>query len=179
MTAPAALIIRDAVEDDLARIHAIYAHYVRTGLASFELEPPDLAEVARRFRATRLTGLPYLVAELEGQVVGYAYAGPYRTRPAYRHSVENSVYVAPEALRRGVSRALLERLIELCTEAGARQMVAVIGDSGNRASIAAHEKLGFQHAGTLKAIGFKHGLWVDTVLMQLPLGAGESTLPED
>ena len=171
--------IRDAVEDDLARVQAIYAHYVINGLASFEYQPPDLAEITRRFRATRQTGLPYLVAELGGRVVGYAYAGPYRTRPAYRYSVENSVYVAPEALRRGVSRALLERLIELCTEAGARQMVAIIGDSANLASISAHERLGFTRAGQLQAIGFKHGRWVDSVIMQLPLGPGESTLPED
>jgi phosphinothricin acetyltransferase len=171
--------IRQAVEGDLNRVQAIYAHYVLNGLASFEEEAPDLAEITRRFRATGAAGFPYLVAELDGRIVGFAYAGPYRPRPAYRYSVENSVYVAPEALRRGVSRALLQRLIAPCTEAGARQMVAVIGDSANRASIAAHERLGFVQAGQLRAIGFKHGRWVDSVIMQRPLGPGESTLPED
>ncbi|MDP6406402.1 MAG: N-acetyltransferase family protein [Alphaproteobacteria bacterium] len=171
--------IRDAGEDDLVRVQAIYAHHVLNGLASFELEAPDLAEIRRRFRATGAAGFPFLVAELGGDVVGFAYAGPYRPRPAYRYSVENSVYVAPEALRRGVSRALLQRLIELCQQLGARQMIAVIGDSANQASIAAHERLGFVRAGELRSVGFKHGRWVDCVIMQLPLGPGDDTLPED
>jgi L-amino acid N-acyltransferase YncA len=173
MTAPGAaeITIRDAADADLPAITRIYAHHVRFGLGSFEEEPPPLEEMARRYREVLARNLPYLVAATpSGGVLGYAYAGPYRARPAYRFSVEDSVYVAADAGRQGIGRRLVAALIERCARAGFRQMVAVIGDSGNAASIALHEQLGFRLAGTLEAIGFKHGRWVDTVLMQRALG---------
>jgi len=170
--------VRDAEDADLAAVVAIYAHHVRTGLASFEETPPGLVEIAERRRQVVARGLPYLVAcAADGTVLGFAYAFPYRARPAYRHSVENSVYVAPTATRRGVGRALLHALIERCTEIGLRQMVAIIGDSGNAASIELHAGLGFRTVGVLQAIGFKHGRWVDSVLMQRSLGAGDNAAP--
>ncbi|HEV3183917.1 MAG TPA: GNAT family N-acetyltransferase [Xanthobacteraceae bacterium] len=162
--------IRAAVAADIPTITRIYAHAVRFGTASFELEPPDEAEMARRQRTLIDDGFPYLVAESDGAVVGYAYAGPYRTRPAYRFSVENSVYVAPEAHGRGIGRALLDRLIAEATARGFRQMIAVIGDSDQAASIALHRAAGFRHVGTIAAVGFKHDRWLDSVLMQR--GAG-------
>jgi L-amino acid N-acyltransferase YncA len=164
------LVIRAAVAADIPAITRIYAHAVRFGTASFELEPPDEAEMARRQRALIDGGFPYLVAEADGAVVGYAYAGPYRTRPAYRFSVENSVYVAPEAHGRGIGRALLDRLIAEATARGFRQMIAVIGDSDQAASIALHRAAGFRHVGTIAAVGFKHDRWLDSVLMQRELG---------
>ncbi len=177
--------IRDAGREDLPRIHEIYAHHVLNGLASFEEAPPNLAEMTRRFEATRARGLPYLAAEAappqEGQapeLLGYAYAGPYRSRPAYRFSVENSVYVAPGLEGRGVGRALLEALIARCTALGLRQMIAVVGDSGHLPSIAFHESLGFTRVGTLRAVGFKFGRWVDIVILQRALGGGGETPPE-
>ena len=163
----------------IAAIKAIYAHWVTTGLASFEETPPDLAEMDRRRREVQAKGLPYLVC-LEGtNLLGFAYAGPYRTRPAYRHTVEDSVYVAPDAHGRGAGRALLRRLIELAETRKLRQMVAVIGDSANHASIGLHEALGFERVGVLRSVGFKHGRWVDSVLMQRALGPGDATLPRD
>ncbi len=149
------------------------------GLASFEETPPDLDEITRRFEATRARGLPYLVAEdtSTNEILGYAYAGPYRPRPAYRFSVENSVYVAPGLEGQGVGRALLEELIENCTALGLRQMIAVVGDSGHLPSIAFHESLGFTRIGTLRAVGFKFGRWVDSVILQRALGDGDETLP--
>lgn len=170
-------LLRDAGPDDLTAVRDIYAHHVATGLATFELTPPDRAEMARRYRQLRDAGLPYLVAELEGQICGFAYAGPYRPRPAYRYAVENSVYVAPDAQRRGAGRALLAALIDRCTELGYRQMVAVIGDSANLSSIRLHEALGFEVTGRLPSIGFKFGRWVDCVILQRPLGAGDTSLP--
>lgn len=161
--------IRPASEADLDAIRAIYAIEVLHGTASFELEPPDLAEMTRRFRGVREAGLPWLAAEEDGAVVGYAYAGPYRPRPAYRYSVESSVYVAKDGRRRGCGRALLEELISGCARAGRRQMVAIIGDSAHVASIRLHERCGFRLVGTLTDIGFKHGRWLDTVIMQRPL----------
>ncbi len=163
-------------------IHAIYAHHVLHGLASFEEVPPDEAELDRRRADIVARGLPYLVAVIDGRVRGYAYAGPYRPRSAYRFSVEDSVYVAPDAAGRGVGRALLGEVIRHCAALGMRQMVAVIGDSGNGASIRLHEALGFRRAGELRSIGFKLGRWVDSVLMQLELGQpdvaqGDGTLP--
>ncbi|MCG8360857.1 MAG: N-acetyltransferase family protein [Kiloniellales bacterium] len=171
--------LRPAEEADLPSIQAIYAHHVLHGLASFEETPPDLSEITRRFRALRAGGFPYLAAALEGQVVGYAYAGPYRPRPAYRYTVEGSVYVGPGWERRGIGRALLAALIERCGERGYRRMVAVIGDSGHRASIRLHESLGFTRAGLLHAVGFKFGRWVDSVIMERPLGEGDRTLPAE
>ena len=179
------ITIRDARPEDLTRVQEIYAHHVLNGLASFEEAPPDLAEMTRRFEATRTRGLPYLAAEAapqEGQtpeILGYAYAGPYQPRPAYRFSVENSVYVAPGQEGRGVGRALLEELIARCTALGLRQMIAVVGDSGHLPSIAFHESLGFTRVGTLRAVGFKFGRWVDSVILQRGLGGGGETPPDE
>lgn len=176
--ASASPIIRDAVDADLPAIASIYAHHVRTGLGSFEEEPPAVEELARRRADVLARRLPYLVAtDRRGRVLGYAYASPYRSRTAYRYSVEDSIYVAAEAGRRGVGRALLSELIARCTADGYRQMVAVIGDSGNLASVGLHAELGFRQVGVLSAIGFKFGRWVDTVLMQKALGPGADTLP--
>lgn len=174
-TAPFA--VRASADADLDAIQAIYAHHVLHGIASFEEEPPSAAELAERRAAVLARGLPHLVAEGPEGVLGYAYAGPYRTRSAYRFTVEDSVYVAPGMAGRGIGRALLARVIAACEAAGCRRMVAVIGDSGNRGSIALHEALGFTHAGVLPSVGFKHGRWVDSVLMQRPLGPGDETLP--
>ena len=170
-------VIRASTEADVPAIQAIYAHHVLTGLASFEEVPPDPAEIARRRAEVTGRGLPHLVAEVEGRVAGYAYAGPYRARVAYRFTVEDSVYVAPEATGRGLGSLLLAALIRDCEAWGARQMVAVIGDSGNLGSVRLHARAGFREAGTLRAVGFKLGRWVDSVLMQRPLGQGEETLP--
>ena len=179
MNAPAtaAFVIRDAGAGDVARITAIYAHHVLTGLASFELVPPDAAEMARRRESVLAWRLPYFVAEDASGILGYAYAAPYRTRAGYRHTVEDSIYVAPEAIGRGVGRELLERLIEACTACGCRQMLAVIGDTGNRPSIGLHEACGFVRVGMLPSTGFKFGRWVDSVLMQRGLGEGDRTPP--
>ncbi len=170
-------VIREAGEDDLPAIQAIYAHHVLHGLGSFEEVPPDLAEMRRRWSALRACGYPYLVASLRDAVVGYAYVGPYRPRPAYRYCIESSVYVAPDQARRGIGRALLGALIERATAAGYRRMVAVIGDSTNHASIRLHKALGFEEAGLLPSVGFKFGRWVDSVTLQRPLGEGDRTLP--
>ena len=177
--------VRDARRGDLAGIREIYAHHVRHGLASFEETPPDLAEITRRFEATLAHGLPYLAAEAEvagpgaePALRGYAYAGPYRARPAYRYAVENSLYVAPGLEGRGIGRALLEELIRRCTALGFRQMIAVIGDSGHLPSIKFHESLGFREAGHLRSVGFKFGRWVDSVILQRPLGPGDASLPD-
>jgi len=173
------MLIRDSRDADLPAITAIYGHWVRHGRASFELDPPDAAEMATRRAALLAQRYPYLVAEDAGRVLGYAYAGPFRTRPAYRFTLENSVYVAPDAGRGGVGRALLGALLPRCEAWGARLVVAVIGDSANTASIALHAALGFQHAGLLPGTGWKHGQWVDTVLMTRALGAGTGAPPED
>jgi L-amino acid N-acyltransferase YncA len=147
------------------------------GTASFEIDPPDEAEMRRRREVLLEGGYPYLVAEIGGIVAGYAYAGPYRPRPAYGNSVEDSVYVHPDCQASGVGRALVTALIQICEERGFRQMVAVIGDSASHGSIRLHESLGFTLVGVLKAIGFKHGRWLDSVLMQRPLGEGALRLP--
>jgi L-amino acid N-acyltransferase YncA len=173
---PAALI-RPARPSDIAAITHIYAHAVNHGTASFELEPPPEAEMARRQDALFAGGFPYLVAEGDGGVLGYAYAGPYRARPAYRFTVEDSVYIAPKELGRGLGRRLLEALIVESEARGYRQMIAVIGDSAQHASIALHTALGFRLIGTLAAVGFKFGRWLDTVLMQRSLGQGAETEP--
>ncbi|MGE0717879.1 MAG: N-acetyltransferase family protein [Alphaproteobacteria bacterium] len=173
-----AVAVRDATAADIPAVAAIYGHHVLHGLASFEEAAPDAAEMARRHREIAGKGYPYLVAEQDGAVVGYAYAGPYRTRPAYRWTVENSVYVAPHRARAGIGAALLAELVRRCTRAGFRQMVAIIGDSANAASIGLHAGAGFRHAGVLAAVGFKHGRWVDSVLMQRPLGEGDASAPQ-
>jgi phosphinothricin acetyltransferase len=170
--------IRDSRAEDLPAIAAIYGHWVEHGLASFELDPPDVAEMARRRDAVLAAGYPYLVAERAGTVRGYAYASAYRTRPGYRFAVENSVYVAPGGSRGGAGLALLEALIARCEAQGFRLMVAVIGDSANEPSIRLHARAGFQRAGLLPAIGWKHARWVDSVLMTRPLGPGAAIPPE-
>jgi L-amino acid N-acyltransferase YncA len=169
--------IRPALPHDVAAITRIYAHAVLHGTASFETEPPDEAEMARRLDVLLSGGFPYLVAEVSGAVAGYAYAGPYRARPAYRFTVEDSVYVAPDTQRQGIGHALLDRLLTQAQACGFRQMIAVIGDCAQRPSIALHESLGFRHIGALEAVGFKFGRWLDTVLMQRGLGAGAETPP--
>jgi L-amino acid N-acyltransferase YncA len=175
----ATAIIRDSEDGDLPEIGAIYGHHVMHGFGSFEEVPPDAEELARRRGEILAKGLPYLVAtDGTGSLLGYAYASPYRTRSAYRFTVEDSIYVAPQSARRGVGRLLLEALIERCTKAGYRQMIAVIGDSGNDGSIGLHQSLGFQRAALLPAVGFKRGRWIDCVMMQRPLGPGSAGLPE-
>lgn len=158
-------------------ITAIYAREVRDETASFELEPPACEEMTRRWRGVRARGCPYLVAELDGRVAGYAYAGEYRARAGYRYTVECSVYVARWAQRRGLGGALLTRLIDESAAAGMRQMVAVIGDSAHAASIALHERAGFRRVGVLEAVGRKFDRWLDSVIMQRPLGPGDAAPP--
>ncbi len=170
--------VRDAQPADLPAVLGIYSHHVLHGLGSFEEQPPDLAEMARRYQAIAGANLPYLVAELDGQVVGYAYAGPFRPRPAYRHTVENSVYVAPGMDGRGIGRALLTALVARCTALGKRQMMAVIGGGyDNAGSARVHAALGFKEAALLKAVGWKLGRWLDVLMMQLPLGDGADKPP--
>ncbi len=171
--------IRPATEADLPAITEIYEHAVRYGTATFELVPPDLAEMTRRFRGLVDGGFPYFVAAVEGRVIGYAYAGPYRPRPAYRFTVENSIYLQPSTHRRGIGLQLLQRLIPECEARGYRQMIAVIGDSANAGSIGLHAKCGFQMIGTHPNVGLKFGRWLDTVMMQLALGEGGATVPKD
>lgn len=171
------IAIRPAAPGDMATIADIYAHAVRHGTATFELDPPSVAEMGRRHAELQTGGFPYLVAELGGTVAGYAYAAAYRTRPAYRWTVEDSIYVAADAQRRGIGLALLRRLIVEAEERGFRQMVAVIGDSQQIASIELHRAAGFVLVGTFEAVGFKLGRWLDTVMMQRPLGAAATTSP--
>ncbi len=170
-------LLRDATPDDLGAVHAIYAEHVRHGLASFEIEPPDLETMTARYEEVTARGLPYLVADLDGEVRGFAQAAPYRPRPAYRFTLEDTVYVAPGFERRGLGRLLLGAPIERCATLGYRRMVAVIGDSTNRSSIRLHEELGFVRAGLIPSVGFKFGRWVDSVLLQRALGEGDATLP--
>ena len=174
MASPVAIELRAARERDFETITAIYAHHVRTGTATFEIEPPDAAEMQRRWREITARSLPYLVAIADAQIVGYAYAGPYRPRPAYRFTVEDSIYVDAAEIGRGIGRALLSSLVERCCELGYRQMVAVIGGSDQWPSIRLHEALGFTRAGLLSAVGFKFGEWVDCVLMQRSIGSGSN-----
>ena len=169
--------VRAVTTSDIPAVTAIYRPAVLTGTASFELSPPDEAEMKRRMEAVLTAGSPYLVAEVAGVVAGYGYLGAYRPRPSYAWSVENSIYVAPEAQRAGVGRALLDALIDIATARGFRQMIAVIGDSGQRGSIGLHRAVGFTFCGTVHAVGFKHGRWLDQVLMQRALGEGDTTAP--
>ena len=169
--------IRPATLADIPAITRIYAQSVSTGTASFELEPPDEAEMARRMQALLDGGYPYIVAEIGGAIAGYAYAGSYRPRPAYRFSVEDSIYVDPKAQRRGAGRLLLAHLIEECERRGFRQMVAVIGDSAQMPSIELHRALGFRMVGTVENVGYKFGRWLDSVNMQRGLGPGATTKP--
>jgi L-amino acid N-acyltransferase YncA len=169
--------VRPAKPDDLAAIHGIYAHHVLNGLASFEEQPPPAEELRRRYDDVTARGLPYLVADFGGIVGGYGYCSLYRSRSAYRYALEDSVYVRPDMQGRGVGAALLGELIQRCELLDYRQLIAVIGDSANTASIALHASLGFLRVGTLRSAGFKFGRWVDSVLMQRPLGAGDATKP--
>lgn len=170
--------IRASTEADLAGITAIYAHHVLTGLATFETDPPCLAEMARRRADILDRGLPHMVAvDARGAVLGYAYAGPYRARVAYRYTLEDSIYLDPAATGRGIGSRLIAEIVTGCANLGYRQMIAVIGDSANAASIALHARAGFAHCGIHEAVGFKFGRWVDTVQMQRPLGPGRNGLP--
>ena len=171
------LSIRPASLADIPAITRIYDHAVQHGTASFELTSPDEAEMKRRMTALLDGGFPYLTAENGGELLGYAYAGHYRTRPAYRFSVEDSIYIAPQAQRRGVGRALLDQLIVEAESRGFRQMIAVIGDSAQVASIELHRAAGFRLIGTIENVGFKFGRWLDSVLMQRALGPGATTKP--
>jgi L-amino acid N-acyltransferase YncA len=171
-------VIRPAKTSDIPAITRIYAPAVENGTASFELTPPDEAEMARRMDNLVGNGFPYIVAEIDGVLTGYAYAGSFRARPAYQFTVENSVYIAPDRRGHGIGRALLAALIEACETRGYRQMIAVIGDSAKQAaSIGLHETLGFQKVCILQNVGFKHGRWLDSMLMQRELGVGAKTNP--
>jgi L-amino acid N-acyltransferase YncA len=163
------IAIRDAEESDFEQVARIYGFYVRHSTSTFEEEPPTAEELSDRWRRVLVEGLPYIVAVQDGAVAGYAYAGAYRPRAAYRFTIEDSVYVSPDRRGNGVGRALLTELIARCEAGPRRQMVAVIGDSGNEASMRLHARLGFEHVGTLKGVGFKFGRWVDSVLMQRAL----------
>ena len=163
------VLIRPTIPDDLDAIGAIYAHHVQTGVATFELTAPDVAELQSRLHAIASVGLPFLTATLDGRVAGYAYCAPWKTRPAYRHTVEDSIYVAPDAVGRGVGGLLLDALLIDCARAGVREVIAVIVDADGPASLALHRNRGFVDAGRLTAVGYKHGRWLDTVLLQRSL----------
>ena len=171
------LVVRNSTDADASAVHRIYAYHVLHGLGSFEEKPPSAAEMKRRRDDVIAHGLPYLVADIDGVVVGYSYATLYRARSAYRYTVEDSVYVDEGVMRKGVGRALLSAVIARCEAGRWRQMIAVIGDSDNAASIRLHASLGFRRVGTFRAAGFKLGRWADTVLMQRELGAGDRTPP--
>ncbi len=169
--------VRAATPADIPTITAIYRPAVLDGTASFEIDAPDAAEMRRRYDTIVTAGYPYIVAELDDRIAGYAYANAYRPRPAYRYSVEDSIYIAPWAQRHGVGRALLTALIEATTAMGCRQMIAVIGDSDQPGSIGLHTAFGFTHCGVIRAVGFKHGRWLDSVIMQRALGDGSDSKP--
>jgi L-amino acid N-acyltransferase YncA len=172
-----AIVTRVVTLDDVSAINAIYGENVLHGTASWELIPPDESEMRRRMQNILAQGYPYFVAEIAGRVIGYSYASSYRPRPGYRFTVENSIYVDNAYQRRGIARQLMHTLIDVCTVQGFRQMIAVIGDSENIASIELHRSLGFVHVGLLPTIGFKHNRWLDSVLLQRILGEGDATLP--
>jgi phosphinothricin acetyltransferase len=171
------VIVRAAADTDLAAISAIYAHHVLNSLGTFEEVPPGLDDMAARRAAIVARNLPYLVAD-DGGVVGYAYAAPFRPRAAYRFTVEDSVYIAPNRMGQGVGKALMAALIEACAALGVRQMLAVIGDSGNAGSVGLHRAMGFETIGVTRGVGFKFGRWVDVVWMQRSLNGGAGTLPD-
>ncbi len=174
-----AITIRNAQPDDVEAIQRIYAHHVETGTASFEEVAPSTDAIAARRQKIIDAGAPYIVAVWDGEVHGFAYAGSFRPRSAYRHTVEDSIYVDPQATGKGIGSALLSDLIERCTQLGYRQMVAVIGGAQNVASINLHKRQGFEEVGHLKSTGFKFGAWVDTIFMQRALGPGDDTLPDE
>ena len=169
--------LRPARAEDLPAIHSIYAHHVLHGLASFEEEPPSVEELGRRYRDVTGRGLPYLVAEYGIDIAGYGYCSPYRARSAYRYALEDSIYIRHDMTGRGVGKRLLEQLVRQCEALGYRQIIAVIGDSANGASIGVHAACGFLRVGTLRSVGFKFGRWVDSVYMQRPLGRGDGAKP--
>ncbi len=173
-----AIHVRDAVTTDFDAITALYAHEVAHDVATYEYDAPDVAEMRRRWQAVRDAGCPWLVAEADGRFAGYAYAGGYRSRIGYRWTVESTVYVAPALHGRGIGRALMQRLIEDCTRRGFRQMVAVIGEPANAASVRLHERLGFATIGVFPGLGRKHGRWLDTLQMQRALGDGAASAPD-
>ncbi len=173
-----AVIARPATAADAPALAAIYGHDAVHGTGTFEEAAPSPQEMAARLQAVQARGLPWVVVEAEGRVVAYAYAGPFRTRPAYRYTAEDSVYVAPDARGKGYGRAALEAVIAACEAMGLRQLVAVIGDSQNAGSVRLHRALGFEPCGTLRAVGFKHGRWLDVVTMQKPLNGGDAGAPE-
>ena len=178
-TGVGSLVVRDAAEADMEAVARIYAHHVERGLATFEEAAPTDEEMRARRLKVLAVGAPYLVAEIDGEIVGYCYAAPYHARPAYRHTLEDSVYVAPGRGGRGIGGALLAELIARCEAGPWRWMVAIIGDSGNAASIALHRRYGFELVGTLRSGGFKFGRWVDTPILQRALGPGDSLPPDD
>ncbi|OHV75836.1 GNAT family N-acetyltransferase [Rhizobium sp. LCM 4573] len=171
------ILVRDAGEADMEAVQAIYAHHVLHGLATFEEVPPTVEDLLSRRTSVLAMGLPYLVAEMGGRIAGYSYATAYRPRPAYRFTIEDSVYVAEGLGGRGIGSALLGALIARCEKGPWRQMLAVVGNSGNEGSRALHKRMGFLEVGTLRSVGFKLGQWVDTVLMQRPLGEGDGSAP--
>lgn len=171
------MLVRPVSAADLAAIQSIYAHHVLHGTASFEETPPTVQEMRGRYDEVVSRGLPYLAAEEAGEVLGYGYCSLYRTRSAYRYTLEDSVYVREGQHRKGVGRSILTALIERSEELGYRQLIAIIGDRGQAASIGLHASLGFLRAGMLRSVGFKFGRWIDTVLMQRPLGKGDGVRP--
>ena len=172
------MIVRPATAADAEAMAALYAHHVLHGVATFEETPPTGVEMAARLQAVRALGLPWLAAEEEGRLLGYAYAGAYRHRAAYRYTAETSIYVAADALRQGIGRALLQQVICDCEALGLRQLLGIIGDSANAGSEGLHRSLGFEPIGTLPAVGYKHGRWVDVVIMQKPLNGGSGNDPQ-
>jgi len=172
------MIVRAAHAADAEALAAIYGHHAENGFGTFEEAAPSPAEMAERMAAITARGLPYFVAEIDGRVAGFAYAGPFRTRAAYRYTVEDSVYIAPDRQRHGVGKALLTAVIAACQTLGLRQMVALIGDSGNAGSIGLHRSCDFMHAGVMNAVGYKAGRWVDVVIMRRPLNGGDSLPPQ-
>ena len=177
MSSDAPAIIRPRTDADMSTITEIYAHHVLNGASSWELTPPDVTEMTKRARALEAGGFPYFVADLDGEIAGYTYAGAYRPRPAYRYTVENSVYINDQLRRGGIGTALLQELIDACAALGFRQMIGIIGDSKNLQSIQFHEKMGFTQMGTVKNIGFKFDRWMDQVILQRPLGKGADSAP--
>ena len=172
-----AVVVRDATAGDMAQVQAIYGYYVTRTAASFEEVPPSVDEMVQRLRQVTGQGFPFLVADEAGDVLGYAYAGPWRTRSAYRFTCEDSVYVAPHVIRRGIGSRVLSALIERCTALGFRQMIGVIGDSANAGSIGLHRRCGFRQEGVLRGVGLKFGRWVDVVIMHRPLGSPDDPIP--
>lgn len=175
---PRNILVRPSTEDDVPAMLSIYINHIRRGLGAFDVEPLLSEDIKRRRKNMLKRRLPHLVAELDGAVIGYAYAVPFRKRPAYRYAVKNSIYVHPDHLHAGVGRQLLPALIEACAAAGFRQMIAYI-DAGNAPSLSLHESFAFARIGVLKGVGFKYGCWIDSVLMQRSLGAGDAAPPRD